>query len=129
MQPDHGEACPGKASEEAKAFYFDPLSEKCAPMIYKGCGGNKNTFANTDNCINSCQTPYLVEKEKDQELAKSKKDCALPVGPGLCKAIIPMYYYDQEKGCSKFTYGGCGGNRNQFNTKEECDALCKWEFI
>lgn len=27
-------------------------------------------------------------------------------------------------GCINFRYNGCGGNRNRFETSEECEAIC-----
>ncbi|EDW43331.1 GM23567 [Drosophila sechellia] len=36
-----------------------------------------------------------------------------------------MFAYDLENNvCVEFIYGGCGGNPNRFQTKEECILLC-----
>lgn len=44
---------------------------------------------------------------------------------GLCRASIPRYYYDvKSKTCEQFTYGGCGGNGNNYLTKEDCEKMC-----
>merc|ERR1712066_232127 len=44
---------------------------------------------------------------------------------GKCKAAIPKFYYDATDGkCKEFTYGGCGGNKNNFINEVECAAAC-----
>ncbi|HEY2409185.1 MAG TPA: BPTI/Kunitz domain-containing protein [Polyangiaceae bacterium] len=51
--------------------------------------------------------------------------CALPADPGTCLAIEPAYYHDQVTGlCTPFTYGGCGGNQNRFDSLAACVAAC-----
>jgi len=42
-----------------------------------------------------------------------------------CEAYIPSWSYDQAaRECVKFIFGGCGGNKNRFGTKEICEATC-----
>jgi len=49
----------------------------------------------------------------------------LPKETGLCKGYFPRYYFDStEKKCLEFVYGGCGGNKNNFFSKEHCDQEC-----
>ena len=53
-------------------------------------------------------------------------NCALEPEIGPCEALIPMYYFDQEKGkCKEFQWGGCEGVV-PFDSLEEC-KLCKCE--
>ncbi|KGL88518.1 Kunitz-type protease inhibitor 1, partial [Charadrius vociferus] len=44
---------------------------------------------------------------------------------GQCTESIPRWYYNpfSEK-CDPFTYGGCGGNNNNFKEEEECMKSC-----
>jgi len=53
--------------------------------------------------------------------------CGQPKGVvGLCRALLPRWTYDQHsRKCDKFYYGGCGGNRNNFKNKQECDNVCR----
>lgn len=45
---------------------------------------------------------------------------------GSCKAYFTRYYFNKETGnCESFIYGGCRGNSNNFNTLEDCEAVCK----
>lgn len=56
--------------------------------------------------------------------------CSLPMEIGFCKAAMPRFYYNSLTGeCEKFTYGGCGGNKNNFLTKESCLKECKKEEV
>jgi len=51
--------------------------------------------------------------------------CQLPMKTGMCKADMKRFYYDADtKTCKSFTYGGCGGNGNNFETMEECIGKC-----
>lgn len=44
---------------------------------------------------------------------------------GLCRAAFPKWYYNiNSDQCELFTYGGCGGNENNFDTKDECEGNC-----
>ena len=51
--------------------------------------------------------------------------CQLPAEPGSCHEAVPRYFFNANRGtCEVFTYGGCGGNRNNFETLEECTQQC-----
>ncbi|RVE49732.1 hypothetical protein evm_005602 [Chilo suppressalis] len=50
--------------------------------------------------------------------------CLQPVDPGICYAAKPRFAYSRDGGCQAFTYGGCGGNDNNFETYEECERAC-----
>nr|BAS31066.1 protease inhibitor6 [Samia ricini] len=51
-------------------------------------------------------------------------------GTRLCRAYFPSYGYNPStKECESFTYGGCGGNSNRFNTKPECEEACDVQRI
>ncbi|TRY92245.1 hypothetical protein DNTS_029082 [Danionella cerebrum] len=51
--------------------------------------------------------------------------CALKKDEGPCKAMKERFYFDLDTGhCELFEYGGCQGNGNNFETKEECEEMC-----
>ena len=51
--------------------------------------------------------------------------CTLRPDPGPCEAAIRRYYFDPETGrCREFTYGGCQGNANRFETLAACRNAC-----
>ncbi|KFO71266.1 WAP, Kazal, immunoglobulin, Kunitz and NTR domain-containing protein 1, partial [Cuculus canorus] len=42
-----------------------------------------------------------------------------------CEALEVRWHFDAKQGsCLTFRYGGCGANRNHFETYEECRAAC-----
>lgn len=51
--------------------------------------------------------------------------CDLPKEGGYCRASFPRWYYNSEtEQCEKFTFGGCGGNGNNFHSKAQCQSRC-----
>ncbi|KAK7496455.1 hypothetical protein BaRGS_00012377 [Batillaria attramentaria] len=52
--------------------------------------------------------------------------CGLPKVVGPCKAAFPRFYFDRHQmECLPFTYGGCQGNDNNFETFEACQHACR----
>ncbi|MEQ2225963.1 hypothetical protein ILYODFUR_022937, partial [Ilyodon furcidens] len=51
--------------------------------------------------------------------------CFLSRNSGSCRSFTLMWFYDSKNTkCSRFLYSGCGGNKNRFWTKEECEDTC-----
>ncbi|KAH9509811.1 hypothetical protein Btru_045269 [Bulinus truncatus] len=52
--------------------------------------------------------------------------CFLPPETGPCKAAFTKYFFNATSNeCETFTYGGCQGNRNRFETLELCQYNCQ----
>jgi hypothetical protein len=44
---------------------------------------------------------------------------------GDCEGAFPRYWHNPGAGrCELFSYGGCGGNDNNFNTLADCERAC-----
>nr|AUF41104.1 protease inhibitor-like protein [Anastrepha obliqua] len=57
--------------------------------------------------------------------AVDKSACSQPREIGPCRKADPKFFYNSEtKACEDFLYGGCKGNDNRFDTKEECEKTC-----
>ncbi|BES98927.1 serine-type endopeptidase inhibitor activity [Nesidiocoris tenuis] len=70
-----------------------------------------------------CMEQYSCQLTPDE----AKEVCRLPKLVGPCRTgHVEKYYFDTATvSCKPFTYSGCRGNRNQFDTYEECVAACK----
>ncbi|XP_016318759.1 amyloid beta precursor like protein 2 isoform X4 [Sinocyclocheilus anshuiensis] len=76
-----------------------------------------------------------VKKEKadipesqdgDKTLQELEAACSLEAETGPCRASMPRWHFDmQQRKCVRFIYGGCAGNRNNFDSEEYCMAVCK----
>ncbi|XP_008049190.2 kunitz-type protease inhibitor 2, partial [Carlito syrichta] len=57
--------------------------------------------------------------------ASSSDRCLASQVVGACRASIPRWWYNVTDGsCQQFVYGGCGGNDNNYQSKEECLEKC-----
>ena len=51
--------------------------------------------------------------------------CSQVKDEGICPGNVPRFYFDQSASrCLLFSYGGCGGNTNNFLTEESCIGSC-----
>uniref|UniRef100_A0A8C2Z9H3 Si:dkey-117n7.5 n=1 Tax=Cyclopterus lumpus TaxID=8103 RepID=A0A8C2Z9H3_CYCLU len=49
--------------------------------------------------------------------------CLEPMSEGACSEYVLLWYFHPRSGeCRPFVYGGCGGNRNQFASRQECQS-------
>merc|ERR1712238_654235 len=51
--------------------------------------------------------------------------CSAPFAEGECYGVAQAWGYNsQTQRCEQFTYGGCAGNRNNFDTPQQCRNAC-----
>uniref|UniRef100_A0A671X006 BPTI/Kunitz inhibitor domain-containing protein n=1 Tax=Sparus aurata TaxID=8175 RepID=A0A671X006_SPAAU len=51
--------------------------------------------------------------------------CLLRQDTGGCQEYTEMWSFDNDRGrCTRFWYSGCGGNKNRFVTKKDCEKTC-----
>ena len=80
-------------------------------FVYGGKKGNGNRFLTRQACETSC--------------FQSQDICSLPKVIGPCNAHLDQFWYDKERDeCFAFTYGGCQGNGNRFDTLPFCQSRC-----
>ncbi|XP_012696029.2 actinia tenebrosa protease inhibitors [Clupea harengus] len=110
----------GEGEQHLLRYYFSSGDKSCIPFFYKGEGGNFNNFESDRDCVMAC-SPDSTVLYPEGDLV-----CSLPVDVGECFAMHLQYYYSvEEKTCRLFHYGGCKGNGNRFETRDECLKMCQ----
>ncbi|KAG8000430.1 Amyloid-like protein 2, partial [Nibea albiflora] len=71
------------------------------------------------------------EEEDEEDDVTDERDsdehtvCWARADSGPCHAMLERWFFVPEKGrCAPFLFGGCGGNRNNFDSEEYCLAVC-----
>ncbi|KAF0298572.1 Papilin [Amphibalanus amphitrite] len=105
----------GPCKARMPRYYFSAKANRCLKFYWGGCDPNGNNFGTLSECRQRCG-------------AGRPKLCRLPKVVGPCLAAFPRYYFNGKR-CAKFTYGGCGGNANNFRTVGECRKTCRAQSI
>lgn len=110
----------GSCKEQIPRFYFDFQSRTCLRFLYSGCAGNTNNFMTEEECRSECVIGDQIVDFESRDVI-----CGLPSDGGTCRALFPKWYHDADAGeCKEFTWGGCGGNDNQFTSMAKCEEFC-----
>ncbi|XP_047431494.1 collagen alpha-1(VII) chain isoform X2 [Mugil cephalus] len=58
-------------------------------------------------------------------VASATERCLEPMLEGACSDYVLLWYFHARSGeCRPFVYSGCGGNQNQFSSRQECRSWC-----
>ncbi|KAJ8363814.1 hypothetical protein SKAU_G00126450 [Synaphobranchus kaupii] len=102
----------GGCGEEKMSWYYEAKKNNCFTFTYGNCNNNMNHFEAYESCMRFCG-------------AEPANACSLPSLQGPCKAYEPRWAYSGiTKQCQSFIFGGCGGNDNNFESKEACEDMC-----
>ncbi|MED6240402.1 hypothetical protein ATANTOWER_020598 [Ataeniobius toweri] len=114
-----------QCTDYVQVWFFDKTIAACLLFWYGGCGGNANRFSTEHECFQTCGVQNPSVRLQTEITIFSKDACLLRQDPGRCQEYTTKWFFDivQNK-CGQFWYGGCEGNANRFQTREECEKLC-----
>ncbi|XP_061575964.1 kunitz-type protease inhibitor 2 [Cololabis saira] len=130
-------------------FFYNVSSSSCSSFTYGGCDANANNFLSMDECEEACsgvtgsvlpevsspvavKAPRMVPEGpadpaniKQMEADEFAERCGAEPQVGPCRAAFRRWYHNKDSGsCQSFLYGGCKGNRNNYDTEDECKDTC-----
>ena len=142
----------GPCGATVARWYFDVATGGCEQFVWGGCGGNGNNFETREECgatcndacdcpapgnepvcgVNGITYPSACLAECNRVAVHSQGECGLgfsscelPKDSGPCNAQLAHWYFDTTSmSCKPFTYGGCGGNANNFSSEAACSFMC-----
>ncbi|XP_073418600.1 amblin-like [Dendrobates tinctorius] len=119
----HASACGSMVEEEPSGkevnWVYQYSQDSCKIIRQNVPSDGVITFRTEKDCMHNCSRVYSSLYPPGDAVCDLHKD------QGPCMALVFMWYYDQERRiCDSFFYGGCQGNGNRFEDKNECIQLC-----
>ncbi|XP_058035167.1 BPTI/Kunitz domain-containing protein-like [Ahaetulla prasina] len=95
-----------------EGFFYNVTSKSCEKFLGTSCPRNMDTYSSLKECIQFCSGTDF---------------CDLPPDHGSCDLKLQRWFYDPKtKDCEIFTFGGCKGNLNNFNSQWRCRLVCRF---
>ncbi|CAI9533747.1 unnamed protein product [Staurois parvus] len=114
-----------------KRWWYDAETETCKNFTYGGCPVNLNNHEGEEECMGKCHGVKVTKAEINPTPERLVADtplsemCSGPSVTGNCRAAFPRWYFDSDsQSCRTFTYGGCGGSKNNHMSEDECIDKC-----
>ncbi|XP_074872078.1 kunitz-type protease inhibitor 2 [Carettochelys insculpta] len=118
----------GRCRAAFPRWWYNATSQACQRFTFGGCEANLNNFLAEDECRRTCAPAAdrpAWPSQPASNLLGYEEYCAAPQVIGPCRAAFPRWYYDPAAGtCKQFIYGGCKGNRNNYQRQELCLRQC-----
>ncbi|KRX78894.1 Uncharacterized protein T06_8406 [Trichinella sp. T6] len=142
---------PGVGTLTETRWYFDSATKTCQSFIYRGHGGNFNNFLSQQDCMSTCVQnvcehgeplrdmndnvqqcsggrgcPSSYECRRNVCCPSKQTVCSQPKLFGTCtSAVVRFWYNAATRDCEAFTYTGCNGNDNNFDSYIQCVSFCR----
>ncbi|CAM1310002.1 Uncharacterised protein g5313 [Pycnogonum litorale] len=99
------------------------LSVITSCLVHRVCNENADDQSHPETLSDAELQKLFNDTSLDD--ADFTLDCTSPPEVGPCKALMQNFYFDTETNeCKTFTYGGCYGNDNRYETAEGyCSSL------
>uniref|UniRef100_A0A914I7F5 Spondin-1 n=1 Tax=Globodera rostochiensis TaxID=31243 RepID=A0A914I7F5_GLORO len=128
---EDGEDCSVKADPRCQSTSWSDWSP-CSASCDDGVKVRTRLFFYAEHEQECAKTKNLMEKERCNVnscrrllSAHSEEICEEEKEPGQCQGQFPRYWFNaKQRKCERFVYSGCKGNRNQFESAEECKQFC-----
>jgi len=125
----------GPCEDRITRYYHE--GGQCNSFQYGGCSGNGNNFFSMSECERYCgedvhQEQVLRRENQDEGVRKRHRvdSCSLPEDLGTCAGSHTRFRWDKEaKECVAFAWTGCGGNSNNYRTRQKCWKRCGRDVI
>ncbi|XP_078021207.1 uncharacterized protein col7a1l isoform X2 [Epinephelus lanceolatus] len=99
--------------------YGDKLGETTSPVILPN---------RTDSVEGGTAEWGRRKKRRVFGTSTAADRCLEPMSEGFCSEYVLLWYFHPRSGeCRPFVYSGCGGNRNRFSSRQECQSWCGME--